>query len=535
MVALAVCSMVACKPKTAKKDKKVNKMEQKVNEFATVELTTDFSKLDEKKMKMLGILKQVAMIMEDIYWKQAYGSRAEALALAKGDKATEDFIRINYGPWERLGDNKPFIKEVEAKPKGANFYPKNMTKKEFDTLKDESKTSLYTVIRRDANKKLISVPYHKAYAAETAKAVKLIREAAELAENKGLIKYLTLRAKALENDEYFESDMAWMSMKTNQIDFVVGPIENYEDALFGYKAAHESFILVKDMDWSKKLDRFISLLPKLQKSLPVEDKYKKETPGSDSDLGAYDALYYGGDCNAGSKTIAINLPNDEKVQQAKGARRLQLKNVMKAKFDKILTPICKVVIDPSQQKHVKFNAFFENTMFHEVAHGLGIKYTLDGKGTVDDALKAYSTTIEEGKADIVGLYLVTKLHEMGEMKIDLMDNYVTFLAGIFRSVRFGAASSHGKANMIRFNYFNEKGAFTRTAEGIYKVDFEKMKAAVISLSKEILIMQGDGNYELAEKTVKEKSPMPKILKDDLARIAKAGIPRDIRFIQGKGF
>ena len=410
-----------------------------------------------------------------------------------------------------------------------------MTKEEFEAFDAKDKTSLYTLVRRDENGKLYTIPFHEAYKEETDKAIELLKKAATLAEDEGFKKYLELRAEALATDEYYDSDVAWMEMKTNNIDFVVGPIENYRDALFGYKAAHEAFILIKDQEWSKKLDRFAAFLPQFQKDLPVPAEYKSEMPGSDSDLGAYDAVYYAGDCNAGSKTIAINLPNDEKVRLDKGSRKLQLKNSMKAKFDKILVPISNILIDESQRKHIKFDAFFENTMFHEVAHGLGMGSTIDGSQTVREALQNYYTSLEEGKADILGLYIVTKLYDMGELSSgELMDNYVTFMAGIFRSARFGAASAHGKANMMRFYFFEEKEAFTRNEEtGTYKVDFEKMKSAMNELTEKILIIQGDGNFDAAKAWVEADGTIKETLQKDLDRINAAGIPRDIRFKQGK--
>ncbi|MDK2842741.1 MAG: hypothetical protein PWQ17_2247, partial [Anaerophaga sp.] len=316
--------------------------------------------------------------------------------------------------------------------------------------------------------------------------------------------------------------------------FVVGPIETYEDKLMGAKAAFEAYILIKDTVWSARLSHFAELLPQIQQALPVDAEYKNETPGSDSDLNVYDAIYYAGDCNAASKTIAINLPNDPDVQMKKGSRKLQLKNSMKAKFENILVPISEILIDPPQQQYIDFDAFFENTMFHEVAHGLGIKNTINEKGTVREALKETSSAIEEGKADILGLYIVTHLAETGELKNkDLMTNYVTFMAGIFRSVRFGAASAHGKANMIRFNYFLEKEAFTRNPEtGTYHVDFAKMKEAMNLLSEEILVLQGNGDYEKAKKMVDESGIINTRLQQDLDRINEAGIPVDIVFEQG---
>jgi hypothetical protein len=322
-------------------------------------------------------------------------------------------------------------------------------------------------------------------------------------------------------------------MKTNTIEMVVGPIEVYEDELFNYRAAHEAYVLIKDKAWSDKLSKYAQFLPALQQGLPVPDKYKTETPGTDSELNAYDVIYYAGDCNAGSKTIAINLPNDEEVQLSKGSRRLQLKNAIQAKYDKILVPMANVLVAEQQQRHVTFDAFFANTMFHEVAHGLGIKNTINGKGTVRDALLEKGSALEEGKADILGLYMVTKLHEMGEIEGELMDYYVTFMAGIFRSVRFGASSAHGKANMIRFNYFTSMDAFSfDEATGKYSVNFDNFQKAMNALSEKILTLQGDGDYEGVTKLFDEMGIVGPELQAALNRVNTAGIPRDIVFKQG---
>ena len=508
-------------------------MQAKVNAFIEVELTTDISHLSENEKQMLPLLFEAAQIMDDIFWTQAYGDKEKLLSKIE-DEATKSFVNLNYGPWERLNNNAPFIEGYGEKPLGANFYPSDMTQEEFEAFDADDKTSQYTIIRRKADGSLESVPYSQAYKKQHEEAANLLRKAAELAEYENLKNYLNLRADALLTDEYQASDMAWMDMKDNNIDFIVGPIENYEDRLFNYKAAHEAFILIKDLEWSQKLSRFAALLPALQRNLPVANKYKAEVPGSDSDLGVYDAVFYAGDCNAGSKTIAINLPNDPIVHIEKGSRKLQLKNSMRYKFDEILVPISKIVIDEEQRKHVTFDAFFENTMFHEVAHGLGIKNTINGKGTVREALKETYSPIEENKADILGLFMVSNLVEMGEMgEKDLMDNYVTFMAGIFRSVRFGAASAHGKANMMRFYYFQEQGAFTRNPEnGTYKVDFEMMTKAMNSLAEKILVVQGDGNYQEAKKMLDEMGYIKEELQSDLNRINESNIPVDIRFKQG---
>ena len=503
-----------------------------LDKYTSVSLTTDISELSEKEKQMIPILIDAAKIMDELFWYESYGKKETALADAKNSDLAK-FTNINYGPWDRLANNEPFIEGVGTKAAGANFYPKDMTKAEFEAADLADKNSLYTFLRRDADGQLITVPYREQFKEEVQIAADLLKQAADLAENKELKKYLNLRATALLTDEYQESDFAWMDMKTNHLDVVIGPIETYEDQLFGYKAAHEAYILVKDMKWSKRLAKYAAVLPELQKGLPVPAAYKQETPGRDAELNAYDVVYYAGDCNAGSKTIAINLPNDEEVQLKKGTRRLQLKNAMRAKFDKILVPISKTLIAEDQQKHITFDAFFSNTMFHEVAHGLGIKNTIDGKGTVRAALKEHASALEEGKADILGLYMIKQLHDQGEVKGDIHDFYVTFMTSIFRSVRFGASSAHGKANMIRFNFFKENGAFERNeADGRYRVNFEKLESAAAALSEKILTLQGDGNYEGVAALVAKIGKIDDELQSDLDRLGAAGIPVDVTFEQG---
>ncbi|MBN2610611.1 MAG: Zn-dependent hydrolase [Bacteroidales bacterium] len=524
---------VSCKNRVKNSTEMNDELSKKITAFAPFTLTTDITKLSDKEKEMIPILIEAAKLMDDIFWQEAYGDKEELLSKIT-DENEKKFVMINYGPWERLNDNKPFIEGYGEKPLGANFYPADMTKEEFEAFDAPDKGSLYTLIRRDENNKLKTIPYHVAFADKIQQASDMIKHAAEFAEDAGLKKYLLLRAEALLNDDYYPSDIAWMEMKNNHIDFVAGPIETYEDRLFGYKAAHEAYILVKDMEWSNRLARYAALLPTLQKQLPADEKYKQEMPGTDSDLNAYDVVYYAGDCNAGSKTIAINLPNDEKVNLAKGSRRLQLKNSMQAKFDKILIPIAEVLIHPTQLKHIQFDAFFANTMFHEVAHGLGMTKTITGKGTVREALKDNYTTLEEGKADILGLFLVTKLKEMNEIETDLMNNYTTFLAGIFRSIRFGASSAHGRANLIRYNYFKEKEAFTIDNNGMYTVNFDKMQGAVNSLSETILTLQGDGDYEKAAAFIEKYGNEDPDLKSALEKIAAKEIPVDIVFNQGAG-
>lgn len=504
-----------------------------VDQYAEVELTADMSALSENQKKIIPLLIEVAKITDELFWYQAFGGRDSLMP--KLDEISAEYVQINYGPWDRLNNLEPFIAGYGPKPEAANFYPSDMTKEEFETSDIKNKKSLYTFIRRNDTGELSSIWYHEQFPDQLKKASELLKQAAKLAEDPGFKKYLNLRAEAFITDKYYESDVAWMQMKNNSIDMVTGPIETYEDRLYGFKAAYESYVLIKDKEWSKRLEKYVSFLPTLQKELPVEAKYKKDSPGTESDLNAYDVVYYAGDCNSGSKTIAINLPNDEKVQEQYGSRRLQLKNAMKAKYDQILLPISEQLIVPEQRNNITFDAFFANTMFHEVAHGLGIKNTINNKGTVREALKEHAGALEEGKADVLGIYMITKLHDKGELKdAELQDYYVTFLASIFRSIRFGASSAHGKANMVRFNYFKEKGAFTQNDAGLYKVDMEKFREAIDALSNDILVLQGEGDYEGTGKLLDESGQIDSDLQASLEKLSEKNIPVDIVFKQGTG-
>jgi len=502
--------------------------------YAEVELNTNLDSLSDNQKKMVGLLIDAGKITDDIFWQQVWGDKQSLLGSIKDPKAKR-FADYNYGPWDRLDSDKPFLAEHGERPKGAGFYPADMTKDEFEAWQQSGKDGLYSIVKRNADGELSLSNYSDEYASQIEQISSLLMQAAELAEDDEFANYLKLRASALKTDDYQASDMAWMSMKNNPIEVVIGPIETYQDALYGYRAAFETFVLIKDRVWSDRLSRFAKYMPELQQGLPVDEQYKAEVPGSDADLNAYDMAYCAGDCNSGAKTIAINLPNDEVVQLAKGTRRLQIKNAMRAKFDKILQPISDELIAEDQRKYITFDAFFANTMFHEVAHGLGIKNTLDGSGTVRQALKEHSSALEEGKADILGLYMIQKMRDKGEIEEgELMDNYVTFLAGIFRSVRFGASSAHGRANMIRFNYFSQTGAFTRDSDnGTYRVNVAEFEQAVKDLSRELLVLQGNGDYQAVSSFVQEKGNVSEQLQADLDRLGAASIPVDIVYRQGR--
>lgn len=505
----------------------------RLNIYFPVELNADIEHLTVNQKEMLVVLIEASKIMDDLFWRQAFGDNKDSFLKTINDPQARRFADINYGPWDRLQGDNAFLSQTEEKPLGAQFYPADMSKAEFEASEFADKDGLYSMVRRNDAGELVAIPYSEYFAEELNQAAQLLKKAATLAADKSFANYLNLRAQALLSNNYQVSDFAWMEMKTNPIELVYGPIETYEDQLYGYRTAFESYVLLKDLSWSERLSKYASFLPELQKGLPVDEQYKAQMPGANADLNAYDVIYYAGHSNAGSKTIAINLPNDEQVQLQKGTRRLQLKNAMRAKFDNILLPISEQLIVPQQRKHITFTAFFANTMFHEVAHGLGIKSVLNSEQTVRQALKEHASALEEGKADILGLYMVQQLLAKGVIDEGMLeDYYVTFMAGIFRSVRFGASSAHGKANMIRFNFFKEYQAFSRNDEGFYLVNMEKMGEAIDALSNKILTLQGDGDYDGVSQLVADKGVIKAQLQQDLDKLTAADIPVDIDFRQG---
>ena len=509
-------------------------IQQKVDEYAEFSLTSDLiQNLSANEKELLKVFIEIGKVMDDIYWDEYFGYANRTSLDTIQDPAIRAFAHIQYGAWDRLDSEKPFIPGYGERPAGCNFYPQDMTREEFDALEDTLKNSQYSVIRRDENGQLYVLPYHEAYKEELAKVDALMEKAISLAENEGLKKYLEARREAFRTDDYFESDMVWMDMKDSKLDFVVGPIENYDDGINGLKCSHEAFVLVKDEAWSNDLSKFAALLPEMQKLLPCDPKYKKEVPGTDCDINVYDVVYYAGDCNAGSKTIAINLPNDERVQLAKGSRRLQLKNAMQAKFDNIMVPIANLMVCPEQVDKVTFNAFFGNTCYHEVAHGLGIKQTVTGKGACREALGAQYSAWEEAKADVCGLFLTEQLIERGLITNSTVEeNYITFIAGILRSVRFGATEAHGVANIMCYNFFERAGAFTRNADGKYVIDVEKARQAARDWAAIIIAMEGEGDAAAAKAYSDQNGKIGEALQADLDQIRDASIPRDIIYRQG---
>ena len=570
---------------------------ERLASYKKISLKTDTSLLSEAERKCLVHLIKAAQKVDEIFWKQAFKEKSKALEGIKNDTIRR-FVEINYGPWDRLNDDKPFLQGYGSKPKGGNFYPENF---DINTVPPNFRERLmlpYSIVKPLSKADLMPPPPPKKgekpsmperpmimerfpltngneiglvdYNSFFEKDIQLILQEMMKAataiekEDKLFAIYLRERAMSITANQYTMSDIKWMTLKSH-LDIVIGPIENYEDKLLGTKTSFEAYVLVRDREWGAKLEKYVSYLPELQANIPVEEAYKPKIsnntgvnqfdengnimPTGDmidiqgypplqkpnaslSQLAVFDAVYYAGDCNAGSKTIAVNLPNDEVLQKYYGTRRSQLKNTMKAKFEEMVKPISQILVDPSQQKNILFDAFFANVMFHEVAHGLGVKNLVaDTNKTVREALGADYSAIEECKADVLGLYMVTQLFNKGELTGSLDDYYVTFVASVFRSVRFGAASAHGKANMITFNTLLNSGCIVNGKKG-YTVNVVAMKVVIEKLAAELLHLQGDGDQIGVVKMLQERGIIKASLNEDLAKLEKAKIPVDIIFDQG---
>lgn len=506
-------------------------MQRKLANYAKVQLSADLSTLTANQIKLFSELIRAANAIDDIYWLQAYGDKNKLLDEIT-DPDMKAYAMINYGPWDRLDGFIPFTEDFPPRPLGLSFFPNDINQEEFFSLENDEKYNPFTSIQR-TNDGLKVVPFHTAYQSHINKATTHLRNAADLAESGNFKEYLLQRADDLLVDDFHKSDHLWMKLTDNPIDFIAGPISNTEDHLIWTKYSYGAFILLRNEQWTKDVEKYALLLPYLQKSLPIADEYKTETPSDAANIVIYDVLFNAGYCNAGNKLIGLNLPIG--ANHANCARKLHFKNVMQAKFDKILRPITSLVIDEKQRKHVTFKSFFLNTIFYEISNDLGISKTINGKGSVKDALKEHHNVITELKNDVLRMFFIGQLHDMREIKdTELMDNYVTFMADVFRSIRFGVTDSQGVANMIRFYYFQEHEAFKYNHKtGTYKVNLYKMKKAIESLSSTILEIQGNGDYESANKLIKEKGYIHTELLHDLYRIQRAKIPKDLVYDQGE--
>jgi len=519
--------------------KGVNKEDVKarIEVFAPVEIGVPWDKLNSKQKEALKWLYGAARMMDEAFLIQVspYNLKLRTEVEKTGEPELQRFFRINYGPWDRLAGDEPVLVDF-PKPPGAGFYPEDMTKEEFERwLKEHPKDtdsfeSNFTVIRRSKSGALEAVPYSKAFTGYLKRAAEYMQNAAVLVGNESLARFLRLRAKAFLTDDYYESDMAWMDIKDNVIDVTIGPYEVYEDRLFNYKAAFEAFICIRDAEESKKLEVLKDYLVKMERNLPIDDRYKNFERGLHSPISVVTEVYSAGDTRAGVQTLAFNLPNDERVREEKGSKKVMLKNISEAKFNMILRPIAERVLDKDQLQYLTFEAYFNHTLLHEFSHGLGPgRITLsDGtKTTVNKALKETYSAVEEAKADVVGQYNYYYLIDEGLFPERMMkETAVTFLGGFFRSVRFGIEEAHGKANMVAFNYLKERGVYSKDpGTGYWRVDFKKVRSAITDLAREILMIQALGDYEKAKAFLEKYGEMGEDVRESLSRLK--GIPVDI--------
>lgn len=514
------------------KEKEKLDLEKKIDQYSKTELTYDDSLLDDNQKVVVEKLYAAGKIIDRIFLDQVY-SRNEEIEdqLLKSQSTTDsvvlEYFKINFGPFDRLDHEKPFYGN-EQKPAGANFYPEDMTKEEFENFikenpeKEAEFTSEFTMIRRE-NGKLVAIPYTEYYKTQLTEISKLMTEAAELADNKTLKNYLLTRAKAFETNDYYESDMAWMDLKDHTIEVIIGPYEVYEDGLFNYKASFETFLTLVDPESTEKLKTFANYLTEMEENLPIPQEHKNFERGSDSPIIVAQEVFSAGDTKAGVQTLAFNLPNDERVRKAKGSKKVMLINVHEAKFEKLLKPISEMVLDESQLQYVTFDAFFNHTLMHEMSHGLGPGFiVVDDKETeVKKELKETYSTMEECKADILGLYNNSFMIGKGVYPKEFENEmWVTFLGGVFRSIRFGINEAHGGGNAIIYNYLLEKGAYEFNSETKrVKVNFTKAYPALKELANKVLMIQANGDYEGAKSLIAKyavSSESIKILVDKLS-------------------
>jgi len=504
--------------------------------YVRTEIAPDLSHLTATQRQVLDKLVEASRIMNDLFWIQACPCQAElaerVAACGPGQRqGVERYFRINYGPWDRRFDREPFFGDW-SHPEGANFYPLDLTAAEraqIETGADQL-SDLTTMVRRDTEGQLAAVPYSEFFREQLTVAAGLLREAADLTDNGSLRDFLQARADAFLNDDYYESDMLWMDLDS-PIEVTIGPYETYEDGLFGYKAAFEAFVTVTDPLESGRLTKFKKELPWLESQLPIPDKYKNPNRGSESPIRVVDEGYSGGDTRAGVQTIAFNLPNDERVREAKGSKKVMLRNVMKAKFERILTPIAGRLVAEDQLGDLTSESFFLHTLWHEMSHGLGPgKIDVDGRVTeVRLELKEHYSTLEEAKADAMGEWTILTMHAAGRDYFPaaiVRQQATTYLAGLFRSVRFGIGEAHGAANAIQFNYLVEKGVITQDPhDGRFRIDIARFPAAIEDLVRDICLLQAVGDYAGTGAFIARYSTMPPLLADALARLD--GIPVDI--------
>src|SRR6266542_6145189 len=514
---------------------------KKISRFAPTILTADTARLSAADRKALKKIIEAAKLLDPLFLRQVWSGNDELHQKLEADQSVVGRQRLHYflindGPWSRLDSNEPFIEdEPQQKPPQANYYPDDMTKDEFNNwvsgLPEEEKhkaTGFFYLIRRSEDGKLKTVPYSGVYAEFLVPAAKLLSEAGELTTNTTLKDFLAKRAAAFASDDYYASDVAWMDLDA-PIEVTIGPYETYEDELFSYKAAFEAYVTLPDEAESAKLAKFSQYLQELENNLPMDAGYRNPKLGAASPIRVVNEVFSSGEGNSGVQTAAFNLPNDERVVKEKGSKRVMLKNVQEAKFNKTLVPISQVVLDPAQRIALSFEPFFTHILAHELMHGLGPhNIKVGGQETnVRKELKELYSTIEEAKADITGLWALQYLIDKGVVDRAMeRDLYTTYLASSFRSVRFGTTEAHGKGVALQFNYLTDEGAFKfNDRTGTFSVDQSKIKEAVRKLTHDILTLQAEGSYEKAKAMLDKYGIIRQPMKVALDRLGD--VPVDI--------
>ncbi|HCL00758.1 MAG TPA: peptidase [Candidatus Marinimicrobia bacterium] len=528
-----------CGDKVVKEKADINYVRGELEKLAPVVLQADLSSLPPSERRVLTRLVEAGRIIDELFLLQVSNENPQIREQLQNSSDPNDatyleLFNVMFGPWNRLEKDKPFINTKE-KPLGAGFYPADMTKEEFHEFikthpsEKEAYESTFSVIRREPNGKLKAVPYYEEYAALVSGISRLLNEAAALTEDATLKNYLKLRARDLLTDDYFDSDMAWMDL-SGDLEVVIGPYEVYEDQLFSYKAAYEAFICIVDHEESKKLADVAKYLDDMEDHLPIPDKYKNFNRGSSSPIKVVQEVFSAGDTKAGVQTTAFNLPNDERVREAKGSKKVMLKNVAQAKYEKCWIPIVNTILAPEPLKNVSFDAYFNHVLMHEVSHGLGpgILTLEDGtKTTVSLELKELYPVIEECKADVLGQYNYLFLMDKGVFPEDSKKSALaSYLGGMYRSIRFGIDSAHGGGVAIQFNYFMERGAFYRDKNGKLNLNEPKLVAAIRDLAEELLLIEAHGDYERAEMLISQYRTMTPIMADYVDQLKN--LPVDIR-------
>ena len=503
---------------------------RKVADYAVVTIETpDLSDISDNGKEVLNLYRFAADEVDAIYWEQYFGDK-HVLLDGIDDPVQKTYTEINYGPWDRI-DGKSFVEGYADRLPGAGFYPADMTQAEFDAFDDPDKDSPYTLIRRGEDGALQTVWYHDAYRTRIDKIANYLKAASDITIKPSVKNYLLSKAEALQTDRYYDSGLAWLDMDDSKMDLVIGPNEATDDQLMGIKRSYEAYVLLKNEARTRELMQYVSRLSEFQDDLPGDPAYKTFQPGAGSNIFSCYALYYAGKANAGVKVIALNLPFDADVQRDRGTRTILLENVIKAKYGAIVGPAGEVLLEPDAANHLSSDAFFWNIVFREVAHGLGVKETVNGKGSVEAALGSAAPTFEEVKAEAAGVLLVCELQKHYDLHslFSKEDALVTFFASLIRSSRFGEGSALGRSNIIIYNYLREAGAFTRKAFGQYSLDLPKMEAALSELTATVLKTQATGDREFAQDFERRYSQGNADLEADRENLRLEKIPVDVRF------